>query len=65
MKGDDPMPEDVRVNVKLQGQERIDDYIARGGSVDEFVIDGRVVKNHYSDNGKSLNDCLRELIQSK
>lgn len=59
------MPEDVRVNIKLQGQERIDDYIARGGSIDEFVIDGRIIKNRYSDNGKSLNDCLRELIQSK
>ena len=59
------MQEDVKANVKLQGQERIDDYIARGGSMDEFVIDGRIVKNHYSENGKSLNDCLRELIQSK
>lgn len=59
------MPEDVKANTKLKGQDRVDDYIARGGSLDEFVIDGRIVKNHYTDNGKTMDDCLRELIRSR
>ncbi len=59
------MPEEIKVNMKLEGQERIDDYIARGGSLDEFVINGHVVKNVYVENGKTLNDCLRELILSE
>ena len=65
MKGDALMPEEIKINMKLEGQERIDDYIARGGSLDEFVIDGYVVKNVYAENGKTLNDCLRELILSE
>ena len=60
------MPEDAKANTKLKGQDnRVDDYIARGGSLDEFVIDGRIVKNHYTDNGKTMDDCLRELIRSR
>ena len=59
------MPEDVKANTKLKGQDRVDDYIARGGSLDEFVIDGRIVKNQYTDNGKTMDDCLMELIRSR
>lgn len=59
------MLEDIKANTKLKDQDRIDDYIARGGRLDEFVIDGRIVKNQYTDNGKTVDDCLRELIRSR
>lgn len=55
----------IKVNRKLQGEERVQDYEKRIGSLDHFMV-GRVeVRCVYTDDGPSLNDRLKELIRTR
>lgn len=55
----------IRVNRKLQGEERVRDYEKRIGSLDHFMVGGVEVRCVYVDDGPSLNDRLRELIRTR
>lgn len=55
----------IKVNRKLQGEERIRDYEKRIGSLDYFMVGGVEVRCVYADDGSSLNDRLKELIRTR
>lgn len=55
----------VRVNRKLQGEDRIRDFEERAGSLDHFMVGNVEVRCVYSADGATLNDRLRELIRTR
>jgi hypothetical protein len=55
----------IKVNRKLQGEERVQDYEKRIGSLDHFMVGGVEVRCIYTDDGPSLNDRLKELIRTR
>ena len=55
----------IKVNRKLQGEERVRDYEKRIGSLDHFMSGGVEVRCVYADDGPTLNDRLRELIRTR
>lgn len=55
----------VRVNKKLQGDDRIRDYEERAGSIDHFMVGNVKVRCVYSGDGVTLNDQLSELIRTR
>ena len=54
----------VKVNRKLQGEERIRDYEERIGSLEHFRVGDVEVRCVYADDGSTLNDRMRELIRT-
>lgn len=55
----------IKVNRKLQGEERVRDYEEKVGSLDHFMVGNVDVRCQYSDGGVTLDDRLRELIRTR
>lgn len=55
----------IKVNRKLNGEDRVRDYEDRIGSLDHFMVEDVEVRCVYADDGTSLNDRLRELIRTR
>ena len=53
---------DVHINESLIGHERLLDYVRQIGNPYCYIYKGVVIKEKFSDNGKSLEDCLGQYI---
>ena len=52
----------VPINVNLPRNERLMDFVRRIGNPYCYLCGGIVVKESFSDNGKSIEDCLEQYI---
>lgn len=55
----------IKVNRKLQGEERVRDYEDKMGSLGHFMVGNVEVRCQYSDDGITLDDRLMELIRTR
>ena len=53
---------DVPINVDLPRDERLLDFIRRIGNPYCYKCGNIVVKESFSDNGKTIEDCLEQYI---
>jgi len=53
---------DVRVNENLSGHERLLDYMQQIKNPYCYIYKGIVIKEKFSNNGKTLEDCLGQYI---
>lgn len=56
--------EDVKINTNLSIKERKEQFIEQAGNPYIFKCNGIIVKNTYTNNGKTLNQLLEKLIIS-
>ena len=55
---------DVPINSKLPQRERLADFIKRIGNPYCYKCGGIVIKESFSDNGKTIEDCLEQYMGS-
>jgi len=53
---------DVPVNENLIGYERLLDYVRRIGNPYCYIYKGVVIKEKFTENGKTLEECLEQYI---
>jgi hypothetical protein len=53
---------DVPINTKLPRQERIADYLKRIGNPFCYKFGDIVIKESFSNNGRTIEDCLEQYI---
>ncbi len=53
---------DVRIDPKLPRNERLAEYIRQIGNPYCYKCGNIVVKERFSDNGKTIDDCLKQYI---
>lgn len=56
--------EDIKINTDLSIENRKEQFIEQAGNPYAFKCNGIVVKNTYSNNGKTLDQLLEKLIVS-
>lgn len=54
----------VKITRKKSKEERILDFISKVKNPYVFKVDGKLVKVEFSDNGKSAEECLMNVIDS-
>lgn len=55
---------EVKISRKKSKEERILDFISKVKNPYVFKVDGKLVKVEFSDNGKSAEECLMNVIDS-
>ena len=53
---------DVHVNENLLGHERLLDYVRQIGNPYCYIYKGIIIKEKFSNNGRTLEDCLGQYI---
>jgi len=53
---------DVYINKNLVGHERLLDYVRQIGNPYCYIYKGVVIKERFSNNGKTFEDCLGQYI---
>jgi len=54
----------IRINKKLSQAERIADFIRQIKNPYCYICEGIVVKEVFSDNGKTIDDCIEKYISA-
>ena len=54
----------VPININLPRQERLLDFVRRIGNPYCYLCGNIVVKESFSDNGKTIEDCLEQYIST-
>ena len=55
---------DIPIDEKLPQRERLAEFIRRIGNPYCYICNGIVIKESFSDNGKTIEDCLEQYMGS-